>query len=347
MEATVFRHSLMQFSKLSFPLRKAESTTMGTRSEAYFLQLLGSATLRGAAEAAALSELSAVGQTAIPVDVYRVASNKGFTVLEDLAGSGCEEGQLLPVSGGYRVRLRRGVTDARKRFSLAHEIGHSYFYRDEGEGPRHVIGVLSAAERGAEENICNLFAGALLMPAAALRKNLQKLAVDSSPLIISVLERVATSFKVSMPALLRRIGSLELDWPPCLFVCSSFRPNPKTGLQPKLRIEFSLGLGAWSNRRFWSGTPVADANISSAIHLYDMWVAAKPDPEAGQFVVVGTSLDHNAVPPKHPEAGIVMSRNSMGLWKREAVQCISSSALYTWKHGGSQPSAYVLTVVTP
>jgi len=130
-----------------------------------------------------------------------------------------------------------------------------------------------------------------------------------SPSIISGLQQAATSFKVSMPALLMRIGSLELDGPPCLFVCSSFRPNPKTGQHPKLRIEFSLGLGEWSNRRFWSGTPVADANISSAIHLYDTWVAETPDSEAGQFVVVGTSLGHNAVPPERPEAGIVMSRS--------------------------------------
>jgi hypothetical protein len=320
---------------------------MRTRSEAYFLQLFGSATLRGAAEAAALSELSAVGQTSIPVDVYKLAARKGFTILEDLAGSTCEEGQLLPVSGGYRVRLRRTVTDTRKRFSLAHEIGHSYFYRDEGEGPRHVIGVLNAVERGAEEKICNLFANTLLIPASALRKNLQKLAADSPPLIISVLQQAAAIFKVSIPALLMRIGSLELDWPPCLFVYSSFRPNPKTGLHPKLRIEFSLGLGEWSNRRFWSGTPVADTNISSAIHLYDTWAAETPDSESGQFVVVGTSLDHNAVPSEYPEAGIVMSRKLMGLWKREAVQCISSSALYMWKHEENKPSAYILTVITP
>jgi hypothetical protein len=114
-----------------------------------------------------------------------------------------------------------------------------------------------------------------------------------------------------------------------------------------LRIEFSLGLGEWSNRRFWNGTPVADANISSAIHLYDKWAAETSGAESGQFVVSGTSLDHNALPHKHPEAGIVMSRKLMGLWKREAVQCISSSALCAWKHEGTKPSEYVLTVLTP
>jgi hypothetical protein len=320
---------------------------MQTRSEAYFVQLFRSATLRGAVEAAALSELSAVGESSIPVNVYKLADRKGFTIREDLTGASCEEGQLLAVSGGYRVRLRKAVTDARKRFSLAHEIGHSYFYRDAGEGPRHVIGVLNAAERSAEEKICNQFASTLLMPGMALRNYLQKVVTDSPPSIISVLQRAATEFQVSMPALLTRIGGLELEWPPCLLVCSSVRPNPKTGINPKLRIEFSFGLGEWSDRRLWGGTPVADANISSALDLYDVWASAIQNHGSGQFVIAGATLEHNAVPSQNVERRILMSRRLMGLWKREAAQCISSSALYAWWHGGSKPSAYILTVVAP
>jgi hypothetical protein len=320
---------------------------MRTRSEAYFLQLFESATLRGAAEAAARSELSTIGQTAIPIDVYSLAKQKGFTILEDLEGAACDEGQLLPIRGGYRVRLRRAVTDARKRFSLAHEIGHSYFYRDEGEGPRHVIGILNGAERGAEERICNLFAGTLLMPSRDLRKSLHGVPLDSAPSIISALQQTATAFRVSIPALLMRISDLELEWPSCLLVCSSFRPNPKTHMDPKLRIEFSVGLGDWSSRRFWNATPVADANIASAASLYEMWKTHTPDSESGQFTASEACLNRNSLPPELQEPGVVMSRKVMGLWKREAIQCISSSTLYTWKHDENKPNAYVVTAILP
>lgn len=321
---------------------------MQTRSEAYFLQLFGAATLRGAAEAAASLERSAANETSLPIDVYKLAARKGFTILEDLGGSACEEGQLLPIPGGYRVRLRGGVPDARRRFSLAHEIGHSYFYRDAGEGPRHVIGVLNAAERSAEERICNLFAGTLLMPGSALRERLCKGATDSPSSIVSLLQRAASAFKVSIPALLTRIGSLELDRPTSLVVCSSFRTNPRKVGNPKLRIEFSLGLGEWSNRRFWSGTPVAEARISSALRLYETWANDTAHCDSGQFAIVEEgSLNRNANPREDPEPGIVIWRRVMGLWKREAVHCVSSSALYTWKSQGDESKAYVVTVIVP
>lgn len=320
---------------------------MRTRSEAYFLELFGSATLRGAVEAAAQSERFSAGETSIPVDVYKLAAKRGFTIVEDLFGPACEEGQLLPISGGYRVRLRGSATEARKRFSLAHEIGHSYFYRDEGVGPRHVIGILNSAERSAEEKICNLFAGTLLMPSSVLRKQLHENVATSPASISSILQRVATNFRVSIPALLMRIGILELEQPTCLLIWSTFKPNPRKQTSPKLRIEFSLGLGEWSNRRFWNDTPVADAKIVSALRIYDSWTAGA-DCETGRFVVAADgTLSRDGVPCESPEPGIIMSRRIMGLWKREVVQCISSSALYSWKAAENQPGTYVVTVIMP
>lgn len=319
---------------------------MRTRVETYFLQLFGSATLKGAAEAAATAELAAAKSTSIPVDVYKLARQKGFTVFEDLAGPSSGEGQLLPLPSGYRVRLRPDVTEARKRFSLAHEIGHSFFYINEGQGPRHVIGNVTTTERDAEEKICNLFAGTLLMPRDTLRHSLQGLSGSPSSLVL-VLQQLAKSFKVSMPALLTRIKGLELSSPACLLVCSSVRSNPKTGLSPKLRIEFAFGIGIWSNRRFWNDTPIADVNISSALDLYDVWRRSKPISDSGQFVVEAGNLQQNSRPREYPEFGVAMSRTVMGVWKRESVTCTSSSALYTWKSEHDSPSAYVITVISP
>jgi hypothetical protein len=205
--------------------------------------------------------------------------------------------------------------------------------------------VLNAAEHNAEERICDLFASALLMPSQTLRSTLQQYAIASPSSIIDILQQTAALFKVSMPALLVRINGIELRWPPCLLVYSRIKPNVKTGRDPKLRIEFSVGLGAWSNRRFWNGTPVTDANIISAIQLYDTWASEIPPSESGQFAVAGMGLMR--APSECTERGILMSTNSMGLWKRETLQCISSSALYTWKYGEETSGAYVLTVIAP
>ena len=323
---------------------------MQTRSEAYFMRLFGASTLRDAVEAAVVSELSNIEFQKVPVDVLKIAKSKGFAVTEDLKDPGCGEGQLIPVSGGYRVRLRRSTSEARKRFSIAHEIGHSYFYRDDGAGPRHVIGVLNTAEHKAEEKICDLFAAALLMPNHALHWALQRIATTDSPSsILSIMQQTATQFRVSIPALFVRINGLELKWPPSLLVYSRIKPNIKTGLNPKLRIEFSVGLGEWSNRRFWNGTPVADANIVSALQLYERWVTQMPHREVGQFVAakIGMGLARNTTPPEYEERGIQMSANLMGLWKQELVRCISSSALYTWNHNEQESSGYIVTAISP
>jgi hypothetical protein len=207
--------------------------------------------------------------------------------------------------------------------------------------------VLSAAERNAEEKICDLFAGALLMPSAALRHNLQKVKVASPPSIICLLQQEAEKFRVSLPALLMRIGNLELEWPPCLLVSSTFRPKLKTGVHSKLRIEFSYGFGEWSNRALWAGTPVGDVKISSALNLYDTWAGHAQYCKPGQFVMVGASLVQDGVPPEHPELEIVMYRKLMGVWKREVLHCTSSSVLYAWREGQDKTSAYVLTAIAP
>jgi hypothetical protein len=185
------------------------------------------------------------------------------------------------------------------------------------------------------------------MPSQSLRSILQRHAIASPSSIIDILQQTTALFKVSMPALLARINGIELRWPPCLLVCSSIKPNVKTGHDPKLRIEFSVGLGGWSNRRFWNGTPVSDVNITSAIQLHDIWVSEMPLRESGQYAVAGMSLIRNFAPSEHTELGILMSVNLMGLWKRETIQCISSSTLYTWKYGEESSGAYVLTVIAP
>jgi hypothetical protein len=63
--------------------------------------------------------------------------------------------------------------------------------------------------------------------------------------------------------------------------------------------------------------------------------------------VFGAGLRLNQVPPEQEEPGIKMSTKLMGLWKRETIRCISSSALYVGKHSSESLNGFVLTVITP
>src|SRR5712692_10556184 len=94
-----------------------------TRSEKYFVDLFESATLQGAIERAAQRERRERDEafSSVPVDVFRLAKSRKIQISEDLVGSACEEGLLIPFKSGYRVRLRKSSTQSRKRFSLAHE----------------------------------------------------------------------------------------------------------------------------------------------------------------------------------------------------------------------------------
>lgn len=94
-----------------------------------------------------------------PVPVEEVARKSGYEVkIEDLP-RGVDA--RLRVSGGRRViELASGQAPVRRRFSIAHELGHITL------GHRH--GETEVAEQEA-----NAFAGALLVPRAWLKRDVE------------------------------------------------------------------------------------------------------------------------------------------------------------------------------
>jgi Zn-dependent peptidase ImmA (M78 family) len=224
-----------------------------TRSEQYFLDLFGAASLQSAVERAAETTRGRLrgSLNSAPTDVFRIAMDNKVRVINDLVGSSCEEGLLIPRKGSYLVRLKKNSTESRRRFSLAHELGHTFFYKDSGNGPRHQIGLLSARERTAEERICNLFASALLMPSQRLREHLGNLPTNRPSELLDRLEGAARAFAVSLPALFQRLRSMEIDAPAYLLVSLTGRPNPATRTETTLRVDACVGMGAGANLCIW------------------------------------------------------------------------------------------------
>jgi Zn-dependent peptidase ImmA (M78 family) len=320
-----------------------------TRSENYFLDLFKSATLQGAIEKAAETTRGQrrEGPDSIPVDVFRIATDKQVRVSNDLVGNSCEEGLLIPLKGGYRVRLKKNSTESRRRFSLAHELGHTLFYRDSGSGPRHQIGVLNTRERTAEERICNLFASALLMPSQQLRKHLGNLPTDRPSQLLDRLEVTARHFRVSLPALFQRLRSIEIDGPSYLLVCLTSRPNPATRADTTLRVDTCVSVGPHCTVCIWRNRSAGRVGLRGALSLYDKWqeVSRKTktkgsfslDPEFGLVTAQSKNVDS--------EETIVLSRAAHGKWANETSRAISSSRLYAWTADEEQ-SAYVISALT-
>ena len=114
------------------------------------------------------------------------------------------DGMLEPIgqtfADGFKVQLKKNVSAARMRFSVAHEICHTFFYElvPEMKFRDHDVDE-------AEERLCNFGAAELLVPDKSLRASARKL-----PICLGSLEQLAENYCVSLPTMLIRLRALGL-----------------------------------------------------------------------------------------------------------------------------------------
>lgn len=113
------------------------------------------------------------------------------------------DGMLVPVEGGFIIKLNSQKPLVRQRFVCAHEIGHTYFYDVSGVRPWRPI--QSVSSYWAEENLCYQFAEEMLMP----KREITRVGGTFLPTIDRFL-RTKRIFDVSNEALCRRIARLNL-----------------------------------------------------------------------------------------------------------------------------------------
>lgn len=111
---------------------------------------------------------------------------------------------------------KRSIFTPHERFSLAHELGHVFFYRQEhlGEPPQRIV-TRRVGKFTREEGLCHDFARALLIPTSVAH------AVDGSPSLRELL-RAARDCAVSPEVCVRRLLHDCDLWPESLFVRLSF-----------------------------------------------------------------------------------------------------------------------------
>lgn len=128
----------------------------------------------------------------VEVDLEAVARTLGVEVADH---TGVAEGRLCVRAGRVMVEVHPGLAPARRRFTLAHELGHAYLLHPE----RPLSGLLCRRWRSTE-SFCNDFAAALLLPRAWLESETRRRSES-----LEVLEAIARASGASLSACALRL----------------------------------------------------------------------------------------------------------------------------------------------
>jgi Zn-dependent peptidase ImmA (M78 family) len=154
---------------------------------------------------------------AFPVNVEAIARSLGLNVVE--ADLGPDVSGLLVFNGAKgEVYIHKKDPEVRRRFTIAHEIGHHYL-RHQFESGTHVHvdrgnyisqrGPRSSDGIDPKEVEANQFAASLLMPSKMLRARIAKIP-KAKPLLDHHVSLLARDFKVSEQAMTIRLTALGL-----------------------------------------------------------------------------------------------------------------------------------------
>jgi len=166
---------------------------------------------------------SSVGCKVPPVDLYALARSRhvkrvGVRLMVSL-------GTLVPVHQGYEVFLQGtgeqeldiqaseppGELTPRQRFTLAHEIAHTLFYKGLEQVPVPTFSVKTRPEYLELEKICNLAAKRILVPMQLLRNQLQATLADSDRIDANFVREMVSRFNVSFEVMFDRLRAAESD----------------------------------------------------------------------------------------------------------------------------------------
>ena len=168
-----------------------------------------------AARNAAEKLIDRMGIHSPPVDVHGIARSLGLRVVYEDLGSDIS-GVLVSRDGAASIAVKKSDKEPRKRFTVAHEIGHYYLrhhiQRNElvhADEHRQVIYRSAKASEGLDqmEVQANQFAASLLMPTRLVREHVER---RPKPMGDSDVEELAEAFNVSVQAMTIRLTTLGL-----------------------------------------------------------------------------------------------------------------------------------------
>lgn len=325
------------------------SRYLKTNSAKFFTRLYGCVTIHEAVELAAQNERESLlpgykHLCKIPVDVNRIARERGISFGESLVNPDKRDAVLQPTSGGYLLRVAPEATAGRDRFSIAHEIGHTLFRK----GMKHQVGIISKEERDAEEYICQRFASALLMPSEHIKQFIEQIP-DGEPWgIFTIFETAARHLRVSLPALIYRLGMVKCSSElPLVVLCLRYFSNVYTGVDERLRVEICSALGTLKHIRTWYNRSAAGLNLRSAETLFTSWMKKldlRSEPTGGKYAAdeVGKIMRAKEESLKWIPEEMCFSVLINGKWQKQVFKMLAANCLYTRK-GWREKNAYVVS----
>jgi Zn-dependent peptidase ImmA (M78 family) len=158
-----------------------------------------------------------------PVPIKKIISDFGIFLKEEPAEDSLS-GFILIDSENKRtiIGVNRNHHDKRKRFSMAHELGHYLLHHNEGVHIDHKVKIMLRNEDSrkginSREKEANLFAAELLMPAMFLKEDIEK--INNISLLDEndekELKELANKYNVSTQALTFRLiylGYFSYQW---------------------------------------------------------------------------------------------------------------------------------------
>ncbi|MGY6649487.1 ImmA/IrrE family metallo-endopeptidase [Wenyingzhuangia sp. IMCC45574] len=170
-------------------------------------------------ESKAVSIIKEFGDLKTPINVEQICRNMGIEIkCEDLGEN--VSGVLFIKKDGSGVigyDQNNNISEVRKRFSIAHELGHYVLHRFNQElfvDHKQFKAIFrdNDSSKGdiTQEREANAFAAALLMPKEKLNKALSKHVFDLADSDENIIDKLAKKFNVSSQAMTYRIAKLRL-----------------------------------------------------------------------------------------------------------------------------------------
>jgi len=152
----------------------------------------------GLKAARAVRERLGLGPTA-PADVAWIARRLGAVIVRRPLADGLSGIHLAHSSGRSFVAINSTDIASRQNFTLAHELGHVHFDREQVIAEKIELGDVPPIEKRA-----NAFAAELILPTAAIEEWKRTPHLQTSP---DEVARLATTFRMSYQATLFRLKS--------------------------------------------------------------------------------------------------------------------------------------------
>lgn len=180
--------------------------------------------------------LSAIdrGWSGPPFDPLRLADLLGIHVVPTAE---VPEARTVPLRKGIALEFNPTRPRGRVRFSIAHEIAHTFF----ADCNERIRNRQSHVPRGVDdwqlELLCNIGASELVMPVGTILKEID------GPIGIAELLELRRKYDVSTEALLIRIAKLTRS-PMAVFCASKIESGAKRG---QYRVDYAIPSRSWSH----------------------------------------------------------------------------------------------------